>query len=365
MLAWLLLAATSIAGGLQTGAITLGSRPSPFGSRRRGSAALLSADVDVDVAVVGGGPAGYVMAALLGRAENTVALIDPKPDGLWPNNYGSWREEWEALAASLQMPELLDCVSTHWAKTDCFFGGSFETPDDERTTLDRAYLKVDRKALKATLQAKHAAAGVQLLEGFVPAAAFAPNLFDGGLVHDASGSTLAVQSAEGETTVRARIVVDATGFESKLTVRESPAAGGLWKELTPGYQIAYGMCVDAEKEYIGPYDEAAMTLFDYRTDHLVGTSLLADAEERPSFVYVMPEGECDGCGASVFFEETSLVGRGERRLEVRAACVGLSQPWAPALGSARLLAHAPWIALAAAYRASRALAHSLRRLSSG
>ena len=60
-----------------------------------------------------------------------------------------------------------------------------------------------------------------------------------------------------------------------------------------------------------------MTLFDYRTDHLVGTDLLADAEQRPSFVYVMPASErgCDGCGASAFFEETSLVGRGERRLE--------------------------------------------------
>ena len=53
-----------------------------------------------------------------------------------------------------------------------------------------------------------------------------------------------------------------------------------------------------------------MTLFDYRTDHLEGTSLLADAEDRPSFVYTMPT-EDDG----VFFEETSLVGRDERRLE--------------------------------------------------
>ena len=148
------------------------------------------ADLTVDVAVVGGGPAGYVMAALLGRSEHSVALVDPKPEGAWPNNYGSWREEWEALAASLQMPELLDCVSTNWAVTDCFFGGSFDTPDDERLRLDRAYLKVDRLRLKALLREKHAATGVQLLEGYAPAAAIAPNLFDGGLVHDASGSTL-------------------------------------------------------------------------------------------------------------------------------------------------------------------------------
>lgn len=279
------------------------------------------ADLTVDVAVVGGGPAGYVMAALLGRSEHSVALVDPKPEGAWPNNYGSWREEWEALAASLQMPELLDCVSTNWAVTDCFFGGSFDTPDDERLRLDRAYLKVDRLRLKALLREKHAATGVQLLEGYAPAAAIAPNLFDGGLVHDASGSTLTVKASGGggggDVRVRAKLVVDATGFESKLTVRESPAAGGLWKELAPGYQIAYGMCVDVAGDKLAPYDASAMTLFDYRTDHLVGSDLLADAEERPSFVYVMPSGEggCDGCGVSAFFEETSLVGRGERRLE--------------------------------------------------
>mmetsp|Transcript_24767 Transcript_24767/g.81654 ORF Transcript_24767/g.81654 Transcript_24767/m.81654 type:complete len:357 (-) Transcript_24767:233-1303(-) len=77
------------------------------------------------------------------------------------------------------------------------------------------------------------------------------------------------------------------------------------------------MCVDVAGDKLAPYDASAMTLFDYRTDHLVGSDLLADAEERPSFVYVMPSGEggCDGCGTSAFFEETSLVGRGERRLE--------------------------------------------------
>ena len=110
--------------------------------------------------------------------------------------------------------------------------------------------------------------------------------------------------------VRAKLVVDATGFESRMVARESDEASGLWKEAKPGYQIAYGMCIDAKDGKIGPYDPKAMTLFDYRTDHLEGTSLLADAEDRPSFVYTMPT-EDDG----VFFEETSLVGRDERRLE--------------------------------------------------
>ena len=44
--------------------------------------------------------------------------------------------------------------------------------------------------------------------------------------------------------------------------------------------------------------------------------MLDDAEDRPSFVYVMPYGEGAKPGTvAAFFEETSLVGRDERRLE--------------------------------------------------
>jgi len=305
---WVLLAAAAVSSSLHAHPVVLGRRPVPFVDGRR-AAVRMDADVVADVAVVGGGPAGYVMAALLSRSQHSVALIDPKPASAWVNNYGAWRVEWEALATTLQMPELLDCVDADWAVTDCYFGGSFDMPMDQRLRLDRAYLQVDRLKLKALLQEKHAAGGVQLLEGSVQASVISPNLFNGGLVHDASGSTLTVASPSGDMSVRASVVVDATGFESTLTTRESSKAAGLWKELSPGYQIAYGMCVDVESD-LAPYAREAMTLFDYRTDHLVGTDLLSDAEDRPSFVYVMP-----GSGTSAFFEETSLVGRGERRLE--------------------------------------------------
>ena len=51
-------------------------------------------------------------------------------------------------------------------------------------------------------------------------------------------------------------------------MRESELASGLWKPLPPGYQIAYGFSCDIEGDSLGPYDSKAMTLFDYRTDHL-------------------------------------------------------------------------------------------------
>ena len=295
--------------------------------------------MDVDVAVIGGGPAGYAMAALLhGTHGHKVALVDPKPEGVWPNNYGSWRVEWEALAKRLGMSELLeDCVAKDWKVTDCFFGGSWGMEWDQRTRLDREYLQVDRIKLKAALSKRMGlgeAGGVTVLASSLKAKTIAPNLFDKNLAHDATGSTLTL--ADG-TSVRASLVVDATGFESKMVARESDTVAGLWKPLPPGYQIAYGFACDIEGEGLGPYDTKAMTLFDYRTDHFeaavekaAGASersraeaALKDAEVRPSFMYVMPDtigtitGEDGKAYTRAFFEETSLVGRGDRRLEVR------------------------------------------------
>lgn len=223
-------------------------RLAPRAPGRAAAAALRApADHDVDVAVIGGGPAGYAMAALLASKHgHSVALVDPSPEGAWPNNYGSWRVEWEALSRRLEMPELLSaCVAEEWAVTDCYFGGSYGTEWGERTRLDKAYVQVDRAALKAALAAKLASAPTPavVLGASLRARTVAPNLFDSNLEHDASGSSLALDDG---TTVRARTVVDATGFESKLVARETDEAAGLWKPLPPGYQIAYGFSVDVK-----------------------------------------------------------------------------------------------------------------------
>lgn len=82
-----------------------------------------------------------------------------------------------------------------------------------------------------------------------------------------------------------------------MVARESDATAGLWKPLGPGYQIAYGFACELEEGH-APYDEGAMTLFDYRTDHFEKLAegggeqeraWLEDAEARPSFMYVMPQ----------------------------------------------------------------------------
>jgi hypothetical protein len=242
----------------------------------------------VDVAVIGGGPAGHIMAALLGRDAHKVALVDPYPNRPWPNNYGAWRAEWESLSASLRLPELLTrCIHKEWDVTDCYFGGSHGMPPEQQTRLQVPYVQVGRAALKSTLNEIMDVSGVLRFQASLDAKLSAPNLFDSeALLHDADGSSLILSDG---TRLRAKLVIDATGFESRITLRESAAAMGLWKELSPGYQIAYGFRCDCVGGH-APYAVEAMTLFDYRTDHLAGDPKWEKgAIDRPSFIYAMPQ----------------------------------------------------------------------------
>lgn len=61
-----------------------------------------AASYDVDVAIIGGGPAGSVMAALLAEQHQLrVVLMDPKLEQRWIPNYGVWLEEWQGLCAGV------------------------------------------------------------------------------------------------------------------------------------------------------------------------------------------------------------------------------------------------------------------------
>lgn len=54
--------------------------------------------VTYDVAIIGGGPAGSVMAALLAQQHKLkVVMMDPKLDERWIPNYGVWLEEWQGM----------------------------------------------------------------------------------------------------------------------------------------------------------------------------------------------------------------------------------------------------------------------------
>lgn len=266
-----------------------------------------------DVAVIGGGIAGSTISWLLqDQYKLQVALIDPCVfiPGSWYPNYGEWRDEWHSLSDKLKLPELKDCTTTEWEYTDCFFGGSFDIPMEERTTLQRPYIRVDRIKMQQLLRDKFSSCGGTMIASKLDAKRISTNLFDNALVHDYNGSTLVLDDG---SSIRCKLLIDATGLESRLVEKETPfEARGNNLEMPTGYQIAYGFI--AHVDSLGPYDKNAMTLFDYRTDHISNSEKLKDVVKYPTFMYTMPLGDLPENKYRVFFEETSLVGKDDRRL---------------------------------------------------
>ncbi|KAG8464739.1 hypothetical protein KFE25_010107 [Diacronema lutheri] len=284
-------------------------------------------DVDVDVLIVGAGPVGTMLAwQLAAKHSASVALADHLLDSEWPNNYGVWMHEWNALERELGFG-LDACLARRWPYADSYFGGegSGGVPSNQRLRVHKEYGRVDRHALKARAMQKLEALDVTLLRtGVGVSAPAAPQ-------HERGASII---SCDDGRRVRAKLVVDASGFNSKLTRRAGSAS--------PGYQIAYGLLAEIDNY---PYDDDAMLFMDFRTDYLPAEGTLTtegrlgaprtisreEAERFPTFLYAMPMGVCENGRRRVFFEETNLVGRPpmavdecRARLEARLQHLGIT-----------------------------------------
>jgi len=281
--------------------------------------------VDADVLVVGAGPAGTMLAWQMAEKFNAkVALVDPKLDDPWPNNYGVWMHEWEALEKELGFG-LNECLGYTWPFTECYLGGEGNpgTTSGTCTRIAKAYARVDREKLKDRAMAGLEKAQVRLLrtrvDGSEPSA----------VSHGPSAST--VRCVDG-TEVRAKVIVDASNGMAGLSTK----AG----EDNPGFQIAYGAMCDVDSH---PFKEDTMLFMDYRTDWMTAPSVTTTGEfgpartvtaeaveNEPTFLYAMPFGEAEGGGRKIFFEETSLVARPpmdfdecKARLELRLKHLGI------------------------------------------
>ena len=282
----------------------------------------VAADENCDVLVLGSGPAARAIATLLSSPKCPdgsphgldVLMADANFDRAWPPNYGVWDDEWDAINDLYQSfgRTLGDnkCIDRYWSVTDCYFGGSFDIPTKERFRVDRPYCRIDKDALRDVLTLTgEEEDGYRVIRANHISRATSTNLYQpmGTLTHDMDGSTIVLQSKDGEqTTVRTRLIVDCTGHESDLVLKDGRA-----KSKPAGFQIAYGALVTVDetdspdKSQIGPYDKEAMTLFDYRTDHFPeGSDSEKNAERAPTFMYAMPLKD-----NRIFFEETSLVAR--------------------------------------------------------
>jgi lycopene beta-cyclase len=195
-------------------------------------------------------------------------------------------------------------IDKEWAVTDCYFGGSFDIPTESRMRLDRPYYRVDRFALKKSLSKNF-----RIVKANHVSEAIGVNMYKpaGSLIHDEDGTTIQLQpkGASSPITMRAKIVIDTTGHESKLVLKDSRDP-----YTSPGFQIAYGATLEVDESgspdltRVGPYAKEAMTLFDYRTDHFSDEGDLIKATKAPTFMYAMPLKDNE-----IFFEETSLVAR--------------------------------------------------------
>lgn len=221
----------------------------------------------VDLAVVGGGPAGLAVAQQVSEAGLSVCSIDPSPKLIWPNNYGVWVDEFEAM-------DLLDCLDTTWSGAVVYI--------DEKTSkeLGRPYGRVNRKQLKSKMMQKCILNGVKFHQAKVVK-----------VIHEESKSLLICNDG---VTIQASVVLDATGFSRCLVQYDKP--------YNPGYQVAYGILAEVEEH---PFDVNKMVFMDWRDSHLANNKELMERNSRiPTFLYAMPFSS-----QRIFLEETSLVAR--------------------------------------------------------
>lgn len=221
----------------------------------------------VDLVVVGSGPAGLAVAKQVSEAGVSVCCIDPAPQSIWPNNYGVWVDEFEAM-------DLLDCLDTTWASAVVYLD------NDSKKYLKRPYGRVDRRRLKAKMMEGCITNGVKFHQAKVSKVA-----------HDEDYSSVLCNDG---LCIKAGVVLDATGFSRCLVQYDKP--------YNPGYQIAYGIVAEVDSH---PFDQDKMVFMDWRDSHLSGDPILKkNNKQLPTFLYAMPFSS-----NRIFLEETSLVAR--------------------------------------------------------
>ncbi|KAG1331052.1 capsanthin/capsorubin synthase, chromoplastic-like [Cocos nucifera] len=221
-----------------------------------------------DAVILGCGPAGLRLAEQVSARSVHVCCIDPSPLSAWPNNYGVWVDEFEAMG-------LEGCLDKVWPMTTVFI-------DDRKTKyLGRPYGRVSRKRLKTQLLEGCASNGVK----FHSAKAWK-------VEHNEFSSTV---SCSDGSELKASMVVDATGFTSPFIEYDEP-------RRNHGYQIAHGILAEVEGH---PFDTDKMVLMDWRDSHMGSEPGLRPRNGKlPTFLYAMPFDS-----KLIFLEETSLVSR--------------------------------------------------------
>lgn len=234
-----------------------------------------------DALVIGAGPASLIIAAALCEQGLTVAGLAPEmPNAPWPNTYGIWVDELEAV-------EMTHLLGHHWRNSVAYFG-------PEAIALQRDYGLLDKAAFQHDLLDR-----TQSVTWHQGKAQRAEHLDDRSKLMTSDGRVL-----------EARIIVDASGHFPAVVKRP--------QQDSIAYQAAYGIVGKFSKP---PVEPGQFVLMDYRADHLT----IEERQQPPTFSYEMDFGQ-----GIHFVEETSLAydpaisfERLEKRLQRRLAARGI------------------------------------------
>lgn len=231
-----------------------------------------------DITIAGAGPAGLALAAALSGRGASVVLVDPSEDltrAAWPNRYGGWLDELQALGLPIR---------ASWAAPYVDLGSG-------PRSLAPTYAWIDRASARRHL--------VDRFDGrFVSGRVTAAHPDTTGLdLHLADGRTL-----------RTRRLVDATGRGALVERPHAPRA----------FQTALGWLLRTPH----PFTDGRAAFMDFSDAHLPA----AERSAGPAtFLYALPLDD-----EHVFVEETSLAAAPalsldllQRRLELRLAALGL------------------------------------------
>ncbi|KAK4786289.1 hypothetical protein SAY86_002978 [Trapa natans] len=204
---------------------------------------------NLDLVVIGCGPAGLALAAESAKLGLKVGLIGP--DLPFTNNYGVWDDEFRDLG-------LEKCIEHVWQDTIVYLD------DSEPITIGRAYGRVSRHLLHEELLERCVKAGVLYLNSKVES-----------IVEAADGHSLI--ACDHSTIVPCRLATVASGAASGRLLQYE--VGGPRVSV----QTAYGIEVEVESS---PYDPKLMVFMDYR-DYMKQKVPSPEAK-YPTFLYAMP-----------------------------------------------------------------------------
>lgn len=199
---------------------------------------------DVDVVVIGDGPAGSALASACTSAGTDVVLVGP--DAPWEATYAGWGDD--------------AALGVLGADVVGFRVDGVAAWTDRRHLLDREYVILDNDRLRAATRAgSHVVASVDQV---------------------AAGTRRHLVDLDDGSELRARLVVDATGWPARFAV--ALAEPGRGRPRVSAWQTAFGVVFDEPID--GTLGEA--TFMDFRP--VPGTEAHHVGGEVPTFCYAVP-----------------------------------------------------------------------------